>query len=439
MKQSELFDVTVEAVKNALRECGPARMVREALAYEPVFGEVRVKGEKIGAGFSKIFLTGFGKCAAEMARGAVEVLGGAVDSGLLVSYREEEIAPGIKVLKSSHPLPGPETVSASRALVDFHAAAPSDSLIICLVSGGGSSFFEVPAPGVSIDDIVKTTGLLLSSEASIREINLVRKRLSAVKGGGLLAATKAKIVTLAICDVPGGGPADIASGPTFPEGASAPEAFAVLEKYELLADVPESVHAAVRGDEADADIPAAGGEAASNYYIVGDSAAVIDAISKKLSADGCTVVRYPRAMTGEMFAEALEFIEKLFLEGKRNPGVTCLIASAEMSVRTSEEGRGGRNQHFALICLKILQNPVFRSPNVAIAAIASDGVEAFTDSAGAFVSHDTAAIAEQKNIFAADYLGCFTSYDFFEKVGGHVRIGPTGHNVNDIVMGFYIN
>ena len=463
---SELYDLTVDYVRASLRDRGPAWMVSHALSYDRTTGAVSVCGEKIGAGFSRIFISGFGKCAPEMARGAIQAMGEAVDSGVLISRDDLNVNDRVRVLASSHPVPDERTIASSSELLRLHTSAPPDSLIICLVSGGGSSLFELPAPGLTLQDISKTTRLLLNSGASISEINAVRKRLSSVKGGKLLEMTRARLVTLAVSDVlDGGGPADIASGPTFSDAVFTPEAFSVLEKYELLADIPEAARAAVRDnlygtedgsdsrkdsnpDDSDAlrersfagtDREISPNRQKPSFFIVGDSSSVIRSLEEKFAGAGFNVSIYKKAMTGEMSTEAIEFLETLIAAGEKHTGITCLIAPAEMPLEVVGEGRGGRNQHFALVCLKILQNPVYRSTKIAVAALASDGIEAFTDSAGAFVSLETAVIAEQNNIFAADHLGDFTSYDFFEKVGGHIRFGPTGHNVNDIVIGFYIN
>jgi len=427
---------SISAIKKALYTESPSEWVKKAVSYDAGTDSAHIAGQRFDLGGGKLFVSGFGKCAGGMAEGVSEIFGDRIEKGVLISYENKKITDNMTVLASSHPLPGIATVEASQKLVDLHRASEENDTILCLVSGGGSSFFEIPEGGVALGELITVNRLLLSSGAPVAEMNMVRKALSKVKGGKLLEMTKARLITLAISDVIGGGPGDIASGPTWLRTGRPGEAAGILKKYNILQMCPESVLTHLNKDDAaPAEInETAAGEAVADYFIIGDNSRMKKAVSGSFSGLGFEIAEHEKELTGPSETEARDFTERLLKLAASASGPACLVAGGEVTVAVSGKKEGGRCQHFVLLCAGILSGTKIESGReITVMAFASDGVDGFTDCAGAvFNACGAAAIGpEIINGYARD----FASHDFFEKYGGLIHTGPTGHNVNDFFIG----
>ena len=430
-------DRLISAIKKTINHESPARWIKRAVSFEPANRSALICGREFGLDAGKLFISGFGKCAGTMAEGISEIFGGDIEKGLLISYKDKKIGRDIRIMAASHPLPGAATVSASRKLAALHLSMEENDTVLCLISGGGSSFFEIPAGAIELSELIKTNSLLLSSGAPISDINVVRKALSEVKGGKLLGMTKARVVTLAISDVIGGGPGDIASGPTWPQIVKPSSALEILKKYNILHLCPGSVigHLKAEAEDRPENRSGTGAGAAPGYFVIGDNSKMLEAVSLAFSELGYDVEGSGRQLTGPAEKEAAWFMEKLLKLAGTVTRKTCLIAGGEITVKVSGKKAGGRCQHFALLCAGMLSEFENKGgPEISVAAFASDGVDGFTDAAGAFIENGTALKIGPEII--SGYASNFASHDFFEKYGGLISTGPTGHNVNDFFIGF---
>ena len=435
-------NLLIDVIKSSLERSRPSAAVAAALGYDAACDILSVRGRSFSLRGKKIFICGFGKCAAEMASGVYGVLGGRIASGVLLSYEPAAIGDRISILKSSHPLPDENTLVNSRRLVEFSEASGVEDLLICLVSGGGSSFFEIPAPGIDFDDLVSLNKLMLKSIMPIDEINAVRKAISVVKGGKFLRGIKSSLITLAVSDPSGSRPADIASGPTVPCAIDKTAALNILEKYNI--STPPGIISYLKGPAPAGCIKCSANLNSKNmiYEIISDNDSFIKTAGGLLK-EKTDVKVFARSgfMTGEE-GGAADFIDSLYKIKKEYSKDFIFIAGGEVPVSAQNKtGRGGRCQHFALEALKLLKERSGAADGAGInfekivfAAFATDGIEAFTGAAGAVFDEADVARASLAEIDAR--LRAADSFGYFEKNGGLIITGATGLNVNDIFIAY---
>jgi glycerate-2-kinase len=454
----------LDSIKAALVLESPARKVSEALGYDAASDVLAVRGRAFSLKGRKVYICGFGKCAFEMAAGAHNSLGARIDSGLLLSYGEASIGGAITISRSSHPLPDENTLINSRRLVEFAANAREEDLLICLVSGGGSSFFELPAEGVDFNDLIALNSSMVKSAMPIADINIVRKALSAVKGGKFLRHIRSSLITLAVSDTAGSDPADIASGPTWPCVIDKAAALEILEKYNI--PVPRGVMSYLQGPSGPGCVKCNTNLNSKNmiFEIVADNASFLKALGGIFNKKyGVKVFISNRFLTGSESADTATAGEEEEGGGTKDSGIKTaagfylrsienirkeyskefiFIAGGEVPVGVkNKNGRGGRCQHFALEIMKALKElPVRSSPAGAgfdkfvFAAFATDGLEAFTNAAGAVFDEKDMAAANLDEINSS--LNENNSFDFFGKSGGLITTGATGLNANDAFIAY---
>jgi glycerate 2-kinase len=332
-------------------------------------------------GLGRNIVIGAGKAAASMAAALESAWPDTALEGVVVTrYGHKIPTRKIKVLEASHPVPDRASETAARAILAAVQNLKAEDQVIALISGGASSLLALPAPGLTLADKILVNKALLTSGAPIDTMNRIRKQLSAIKGGRLAQACQpAKLVTLAISDVPGDDPATIGSGPTWIEGAD----------YRLIATPAMALAAAAKA----AHIPA---------KILGDS---LEGEAAELG----------RSMAALALAETAPI---LLLSG----------GETTVTIGNKKPGRGGRNTEF-LLSLAIALNG---AKNIFALAGDSDGIDGTEDAAGAMIGPDTLARARIKNLDAAQMLANHDSYSFFERLGDLVITGPTMTNVNDI-------
>ena len=401
-----LFDSAVEAAH-------PAKLIPGRL---PVCPE------------GKTIVIGAGKAVAAMAR-AVEDNWRADISGLVVTpYGHSVACNHIEVVEAAHPVPDAAGRDAAIRILEMVVGLSADDLVLCLLSGGGSALLPMPAEGIRLQDKQSITSELLKSGADIAEINCVRRHLSAIKGGKLaVACSPAKIVTLAISDVPGNEVSSIASGPTVPDATTSGMAFDIVRRYDL--HVPEYVLAYLESPASETPKP---GDAAFNNAIIDVLATSDDAMNA--AAKLAREYQIEPMVLGDLQGDSAELAREhaaLAIQIACGDGpVTApciLISGGETTVHVRGKGAGGRNSEYSLSLALALDG----RPGVFAIACDTDGVDGTQDNAGCYVTPDSLQRAEGLSLDATRLLEDNDSYRFFSMIGDLVVTGPTRTNVND--------
>jgi hydroxypyruvate reductase len=336
-------------------------------------------------------------------------------------------------VEAGHPLPDAAGLDATERVLALAQSANEADLVLVLLSGGASANWIAPAAGVSLDDKRALTRALLASGADIREINTVRKHLSRIKGGRLAAlAARARMLTLAISDVPGDDPAVIGSGPTVPDPSTLADAEAILRQRK--AAIPRSIVRALRDPANETPKPGTAVFARGEYRIIARAADALAAAARTARDEGLTPAILSDRVEGEAREVARDHARSakaVKARGKR----TLLLSGGELTVTLGKghgKGRGGPNQEYALALALALDGAAH------IAALAGDtdgtdgGVGRPDDPAGALIDGTTLARARALGLEAARFLAEHDSSGFFERLGDLLASGPTCTNVNDL-------
>jgi hydroxypyruvate reductase len=374
----------------------------------------------------RLVVTGAGKAAAAMARSVEDHWPGPL-SGLVVTRHGYGVpCARIQVLEAAHPVPDSAGQEAARRILGLAAGLGAEDLMLCLISGGGSALLALPHPDLALADKQALSRALLASGAPIADINIVRRHLSAIKGGRLAAAAHpAKVVTLLISDVPGDDPAAIASGPTIGDATSCADALAVLRRYKIA--VPAHVSALLRSGRGETIKPHDPRLAANKVHVIATPRQSLAAAAKACPVPahilGDAIEGEARAVAQAQAALALAIARG---EGPHKPPCV-LLSGGETSVTLRGQGRGGRNAEFALALAIALEGQA----RIYALAADTDGVDGMDEVAGAIVTPDTLARARAKGMDARRYLADNDAHRFFAGLGDQVITGPTMTNVND--------
>jgi glycerate 2-kinase len=335
----------------------------------------------------------------------------------------------VPVVEAGHPVPDAAGLAAAERTLALADAAGAGDLVLVLLSGGASANWIAPAPGIALEEKQAVTRALLKSGASIGEINTVRKHLSRLKGGRLAArAAPARVVTLAISDVPGDDPAVIGSGPTVPDPSTLADARAIVARYRL--DIPASVERALSDPKNESPKPGNAAFARSEYRLVARPADAFRAAAAAVEAAGYECMLLGDRIEGEAREVAAAHAREartLAQAGRR----AVLLSGGELTVTIRGNGRGGPNQEYALALALALEG------TQGIAALAGDtdgtdgGAGSADDPAGAFVDGSTAGRARALSLDPAAFLADNNSTAFFARLGDLLTPGPTFTNVND--------
>lgn len=397
---------------------------------------------------ARLFVLSVGKASLRMAQALLAGLGPWADAklaaGLIVAPESlAGAAPawiqarGLRVMAGGHPLPSAGSVRAGQAALDLLRQATPDDLVFCLLSGGGSALLTAPAPGLTLGDLQATTELLLRSGATIHELNAVRKHLDLVKGGGLaLAARGAPVISLILSDVPGDPLDVIASGPTAPDPTTFADAWAALDRAQALAPAPDAVRlylqAGLVGARPETLKPAAARALPLQHLVVGSNRLAVEAAAQAAAGHGFAPLILTTGLEGEarevgrvLAAIAGEVVQ----HGRPQRAPACLVAGGETTVTVRGTGKGGRSQELALAAaLSIADLPV------GLLSFGTDGIDGPTDAAGAWVDGRTMARSRALGLDPKAALAHNDAYPFFAALGDLVITGPTGTNVNDVVI-----
>ena len=379
----------------------------------------------------RCIVVGAGKSAALMAAALEDAWPDVAMSGVVVTrYHHAVPTRAIRVIEASHPVPDANSEAGARALLGALEGLTPDDLVLALISGGGSALLALPAPGITLQDKQAINRALLASGATIGEMNAVRKHLSAIKGGRLAAAAApARLVTLAISDVPGDDPAVIASGPTVPDPSTLADARAVLARYGI--DAPASVAAQLKGDKAETPKPGSLPHAA--FRLIATPLMALRRAAECASGLGLDPLILGDALEGESRAMGtiLAGIARSVRtngEPLRAPAILLSGGETTVTIGSGRAGRGGRNTEFLLALAVGLE----AAPGIWAAAGDTDGIDGTEDAAGAIVTPDTLARARLEGLDPRAALDAHDSYPLFDALGDLIRTGPTLTNVNDI-------
>jgi glycerate 2-kinase len=336
----------------------------------------------------------------------------------------------IEMVEAGHPVPNQAGLDATVRVLDLASAATADDLVLVLFSGGASANWIAPAPGVSLDDKRTLTRELLRSGATIGEINTVRKHLSRIKGGRLaVRAAPARIVTLAISDVPGDDPSVIGSGPTVSDISTLAESLEILARRKV--EIPPAIAEALHNPANESPEPGHPAFANASYKIVARPADGLAAAAAAARTAGLVPEVLGSDIEGEARAVAGEHAEAARRALKMGRSV-ILLSGGELTVTIRGQGRGGPNQEYALALAIALDGLT------GVAAVAGDtdgtdgGGGSAADPAGAFIDETTVARARSRGLDPARFLADNDSTGFFEQLGDLLVPGPTCTNVNDL-------
>jgi glycerate 2-kinase len=381
--------------------------------------------------YSRIFVVSIGKAAHSLVQ-AVEQRAGSRFEGIVVSSTEPASqVRGFRYFQGGHPVPNQESVLAASAILKSLNAQNAASLVIFLLSGGGSSMAErLLDDEISLEDLVATYRTLVLSGAPIAEINAIRKHLSAIKGGRLAqAAYPAHQLSLLVSDVPDNMLDALASGPTMPDSTSAGDCYAIAQKYEMPEQFPPSVREVFQRraleETPKSDDPAF---VHSRWWTLLSNQTALEAASAAARAAGFTV-EVDNSCDDWDYARAADYLLGRLRELRKKSERVCLISGGEVTVKVTNGGVGGRNQQFALACAEKIAGE-----NVTVLSGGTDGVDGNSPAAGAVVDGTTLTRAQALGLNAADHLRRFDAYPFFEALGDAVVTNPTGNNLRDLRM-----
>ncbi len=376
-----------------------------------------------------LIVIGAGKAACAMAASLEQHWPGPLQGLVVTAYGHSEPLERIEVMEARHPVPDANSEIAAQRILALVNNLTAEDQVICLISGGGSSLLALPAPGLTLADKQQINRALLTSGADIHEMNCVRKHLSAIKGGRLATVcVPAKVLTLAISDVPGDDPAVIASGPTVADPTTSSQALAILKKYGIeTSDILTTWLASPASETPKPGDPAL---AHCRFRIIAAPNQSLLAATLRAKAFGLEVLSLGDDLTGEARELAREHAQLALSisRGKGSVQPPCVILSGgETSVTVRGNGMGGRNGEYLLALADALKG----APGIYALAADTDGIDGAGDNAGALITPDTWQLALKQGWDTTTELENNNCYPFFADLGALLITGPTRTNVND--------
>jgi glycerate 2-kinase len=377
----------------------------------------------------RLIVVGAGKASAAMARAVEDHWQGPLSGLVVTRYGYAVPCRRIDIVEAAHPVPDEAGMRAAQQMLERVGSLHADDLVLCLFSGGGSALLPLPAPGLTLDIKQAVSRSLLTSGATIGEMNCVRRHLSAIKGGRLAAACHpAQVVTLLISDVPGDRPIDIASGPTVADPTYCADALAIARRYGI--ELPEPVRQLLESGRGESVKPGDPRLARSTVQLIATPQMALEAAARAARTAGIAAHILGDAIEGEardvgkVFAGlALQVVER-----SQPVAPPCvLLSGGETTVTVRGSGRGGRNVEYLLSLAIALEG------HRRIHALAgdTDGVDGQEDIAGASIGPDSLARAWSLGLRPKDMLDNNDGHGFFAALGDSVITGPTLTNVND--------
>ena len=427
-----LFNDGVEVVKPSVLIEETVLLVNDILSIKKPDNSIEIFDL---SEYENIYIIGAGKASALMSQKIEDVLGDRITEGVVViKYGFGQVLKRIKLLESSHPIPDANGIIASQAIIDICVKADENDLIINLLSGGASSLLPLPVGEVSLEDKIEVTNQLLKSGATIDELNIVRRHLSKIKGGGLLSYIyPAKVLSLLISDVVGDKKDIIGSGITVCAGRNYTECWNIIEKYKFQYKFPNTVISYLQRKIREENVyfckelPPAD----STNIVIGNNYKVL----RKIESIAVELGFETRIVNSELEGEAKVVGDNLasdaikFQKNKAELGKKyCFLYGGETTVHILGNGLGGRNQELILASAIRLEG----TKGIKILSGGTDGNDGPTDAAGAFCNGDTIANGKTLGLDAYSFIDNNDSYNYFDKVNGLLKIGPSGTNVMDV-------
>jgi hydroxypyruvate reductase len=382
--------------------------------------------------YSRVFVISLGKAGHTMLAALHEQTGerfeGIVASPVTPGFHVR----GFRYFQGGHPLPNSDSIRAAEAMLKSLNTLDESSLAIFLISGGGSACAEKPLDEeTSLEDLIATYRALVHCGAPIREINAIRKHLSAMKGGRLAqAAYPAQQVSILISDVPDNTPDALASGPTMPDSTTVEDCYAIASKYNLLSPqhgLPRSV-AELFERHALEETPKSDDPAfiRARWWTILSNSVMLKAARAEAERQGFAVEIDNRCDDWDYARAADHLLARLRELRKKNDRV-CLLSGGEVTVHVENGGLGGRNQQFALYCAEKIAGE-----SICVLSAGSDGIDGNSAAAGAVVDGMTRVRAKAAGLDLESHLQSFNAYPLFEALGDSIKIGPTGNNMRDM-------
>jgi hydroxypyruvate reductase len=379
--------------------------------------------------YNRVLVISIGKAAHAMVN-SLEMQAGSRFAGIVAGPLDPvSQVRGFRYFRGGHPMPNQESIRAAEAILKSLGAQDASSLVIYLLSGGGSSIAEKPIDGqISLPDLVATYRVLVHSGAPIAEINAIRKHLSAIKGGRLaVAASSAQQVSLLVSDVPDNTPDALASGPTMPDSTSVAVCYAVAEKYGMIEQFPDSVrqlfqcHALEETPKPDDVV-----FHRSRWWPLLSNASLLEAAEVEAQRHGFSV-EIDNTCDDWDYMRAADYLLERLRRLRKKSERACLISGGEVTVKVENGGTGGRNQQFVLACA-----PKISCETITVLSAGTDGIDGNSPAAGAIVDGSTLERARVRGLDPGTHLAGFNAYPFFQSLGDAITTGSTGNNLRDL-------
>ncbi len=418
-----------EIFLHALSECSIAKSFERQVQLDR--GILRVGADLYDlAAFSGVFAVSMGKAAHTMAEALASQLGSLVTGIVVCSTPPPAQLPGFHYFLGGHPVPNAESLHAAEAILNSLAILSPRSLVILLISGGASAMVEKPIDdSIGLADLVETYQALVHCGASIREVNAIRKHLSAIKGGRLAqAAWPAQQISILVSDVPDGALDALASGPGMPDSTTVQDCYRIAEQHDLTKRLPSPVRALFEkrllqetpkfGDSAF--------ERSRDVTILSNEIARNAAITQAALAG--FAVEVDNTVDDWDYQAAADHLLAKLRRLRRGASRVCLISGGELTVKIDgPAGTGGRNQQFALYCAARIHDE-----NITVLSAGTDGIDGNSPAAGAVVDGSTLQRAAESGLNVQNSLNRFDAFPLLNALGDSIITGPTGNNVRDL-------
>ncbi len=379
--------------------------------------------------YNRVLVISIGKAAHAMVNSLEMQAGNRFEGIVASSFDPPSQVRGFRYFRGGHPLPNQESIRAAEAMLKSLSAQNASSLVIFMLSGGGSSIAEKPIDAeISLEDLVATYRVLVHSGAPIAEINTIRKHLSAIKGGRMaVAAHAAQQVSLLVSDVPDNTPNALASGPTMPDSTTVEDCYTIAEKYGMLEQFPVSVRELFQRHALE-ETPKSDDLAfhRARWWPLLSNDSLLDAAEAEAQRHGFSV-EIDNSCDDWDYARAADYLLERLRRLRQKSERVCLLSGGEVTVKVENGGAGGRNQQFALACAA----KIF-SEAITVLSAGTDGIDGNSPAAGAIVDGSTLDRARARGLDPGAHLAGFNAYPFFESLGDAIVTGPTGNNLRDL-------
>lgn len=421
--------IVLDLIEETLATIDTDKLMKEKILLEGNILKITDKQFDLSK-YKDIYVIGAGKASWKMAKALNDIIGNRIKEGWINSVRDARYG-NIRVIKAGHPIPNQTSLEGTKQIMRIAKKANKDDLIICLISGGGSTLMILPAEGISLQDMINMNRLFLKSDMRIQYINCIRKHLSQIKGGLLAKAVHpATLVSLIISDVVGDKLDVIASGPTAPDGSQYRKAIEYLKKFWLWRKTPATVkRRLLKGAKGlITETPKEHDnifEKVTNIILLNNYASLAAMRSKALE-HGLDCEIYSNQIEGEARVVGLKLLVEAAQFARKYKKDFILLSGGETTVTVKGDGKGGRNQEVALGTTGKIAHM-----DAVLGSFGSDGIDGFSKAAGAIVDTKTMQRAQKLKLDYRDYLENNDSNHFFKILGDEIITGHTGTNVMD--------